>query len=378
MLMFLAWMGNDEEEMAGTFEQGRALAESRGDPRALGQLHLHYGIWRGLTRNDMADFGQHVRQAADLAEQVGDEGAAIAAAAGLALAGYIEGRVPDAIAIGKRALEPEPDDLRLGSEYWMPSPVVWLMGLTRNLEGLAGRPAEGLAGLERPIRLFRSQKSPLGPVIMHLWATQQAELVGDAAAAMAHAQQMREETQGLGVPGVSWAGSHFCLGIAQLLGGNSKEAVGSLERALALHDEAGGGPPVEVVGSWCRLAVAYADLGQTERARDTSSRGLASLRERRLPVFLTPALTMHAQVLRKTQGAEAREEIEASLTEAEALVESTGIRSWQPFIHVERAELARLVGDETTHERELHEAHRLFTEMGAIGHAKRVARELKS
>jgi hypothetical protein len=95
-----------------------------------------------------------------------------------------------------------------------------------------------------------------------------------------------------------------------------------------------------------------------------------------MPVYLVIALILHAQVLRKTQGAEAREAIEAALAEAGALVESTGIRGWQPFLHVECAELARLVGDATTRERELREAHRLFTEMGATGHVERLSAEL--
>ena len=33
-------------------------------------------------------------------------------------------------------------------------------------------------------------------------------------------------------------------------------------------------------------------------------------------------------------------------------------------------------GDDATQERELREAHRLYTEMGATGHAERLAREL--
>jgi hypothetical protein len=81
-------------------------------------------------------------------------------------------------------------------------------------------------------------------------------------------------------------------------------------------------------------------------------------------------------VLRKTQGAEAHAAIKGALAEAEDLIESTGIRAWQPFLHVERAELARLIGDETVWERELREAHRLFTEMGATGHVARLEREL--
>jgi hypothetical protein len=44
---------------------------------------------------------------------------------------------------------------------------------------------------------------------------------------------------------------------------------------------------------------------------------------------------------------------------------------------LERAELARLSGDEPTRERELCEAHRLFTEVGAPIRAAEVARELR-
>ena len=54
----------------------------------------------------------------------------------------------------------------------------------------------------------------------------------------------------------------------------------------------------------------------------------------------------------------------------------TGAKSYEPFLHVERAELARLTGDERARERELREAHRLFLEIGAPIRAEQVAREL--
>lgn len=38
---------------------------------------------------------------------------------------------------------------------------------------------------------------------------------------------------------------------------------------------------------------------------------------------------------------------------------------FKPHVYLERAELARLTGDEAGRERELREAHRLFIEMGA-------------
>ena len=54
----------------------------------------------------------------------------------------------------------------------------------------------------------------------------------------------------------------------------------------------------------------------------------------------------------------------------------SGAKSYEPFLHVERAELARLTGDEATRQRELGEAHRQFTEMGATARAEQMAKEL--
>lgn len=48
----------------------------------------------------------------------------------------------------------------------------------------------------------------------------------------------------------------------------------------------------------------------------------------------------------------------------------------EPFLHTERAELARLIGDKATREREFREAHWLFTEIGAPIRAAEVAKEL--
>ena len=58
------------------------------------------------------------------------------------------------------------------------------------------------------------------------------------------------------------------------------------------------------------------------------------------------------------------------------LIEQTGARLYTPQVHEQRAALADLSGDGAEAERELREAHRLYTGMGATGHAERVAREL--
>jgi hypothetical protein len=54
----------------------------------------------------------------------------------------------------------------------------------------------------------------------------------------------------------------------------------------------------------------------------------------------------------------------------------SGAKSYEPFLHVERAELARLNGDDTGRRQELHEAHSLFLEIGAPIRAEQVATQL--
>jgi len=58
-------------------------------------------------------------------------------------------------------------------------------------------------------------------------------------------------------------------------------------------------------------------------------------------------------------------------------VGETEARCREPIVHEISAELARLRADEATRERELRQAHRLFAEMGATGHAERLAKELE-
>lgn len=69
-------------------------------------------------------------------------------------------------------------------------------------------------------------------------------------------------------------------------------------------------------------------------------------------------------------------EMEATLVRASALVEETGAHCRTAPIEELRAELARTRGDRDSQDRNLREAHRLYTEMGATGHAERLAKEV--
>jgi len=83
-------------------------------------------------------------------------------------------------------------------------------------------------------------------------------------------------------------------------------------------------------------------------------------------------------VLRRADPTGARADIESALARAEALTEETGLLAHAPLIHLERAALARAHGDEATRQRELREAQRLFSEMGATARVEQVVKELQA
>jgi hypothetical protein len=128
-----------------------------------------------------------------------------------------------------------------------------------------------------------------------------------------------------------------------------------------------------VVNRWSVRAIALLGLGRPEEA-------LAEVRGSAVGAigrhFEAEAYVALAAILIRTLGAEARDEIESALEKSRALFDETGIRVRLPLLSVERSRLARVLGDDAKADRELREAWRLYTEMGATGHAKRLAAEI--
>ena len=122
------------------------------------------------------------------------------------------------------------------------------------------------------------------------------------------------------------------------------------------------------------LARAQLGLGDAATARVTAEEAIAVARRQGTRPYEIEA---HIVLGRALIHADARRgEVEATLDAELSLVEDTGARGYLPFIHLERAALARLLGDVTRRQRELAEAHRLLTEMAAPIRAEQVAREL--
>ena len=125
----------------------------------------------------------------------------------------------------------------------------------------------------------------------------------------------------------------------------------------------------ECYAPWVEAQLGVGDLRAARRAAEDAITGTSHS-------FLHGGESWLALARLRIRTDEARDDVEAALVKAAELLHEGGIRIHEPKLHEVRADLARREGDPAAAERELREAHRLFTEMGATGHAERVARKL--
>ena len=370
----LSWrLGLSEEEVVDTFERGRELAEKAKDPASLAGLHLHYAMYRGFSRTDVPGFVKHAREAAALAERTDDEGLLLAVGSSLSLAHFFAGNLKEAVAVGHRLLRVQPDDVAVGSEHWGFSPFAQLSGLTQCWDNWGGRPAGILEGLELPLRIARQQGSVELESYVQFWAVLAAESLGRADIALTRGRQSVETAERSGVP-VAVVYANFGLGIAHCVAESWADAAHCLERAVQVAREEETAQ-MEEPAFLARLGEAYAGLGDGARAKETVERALLLARERLLPLNEAIALLARVRVLRRIDGKDAREEIEEACARVETLADRTGFGSLQPFLHLERAQLAELTGDRIRREAELQLAHEHFERMGATAQLEAINRQ---
>jgi len=211
-----------------------------------------------------------------------------------------------------------------------------------------------------------------GWALMHF--TSLALIDGNVEAALPRVRQGVEIAERIGSP-YSRIWSYHMLGAALRLNGQWQEAIELHEQALCTARERRTGLEAEAF-FLAYLAEAYLAGRDLPRARTAAEAGVTAGRRTGARVFEQEAQRSLARVLLRQEGAVAAAAIRAALDRAEALIRETGAKNYQPFIHLERAELARLEGDAETRVRELREAHRLFLAMGAPIRVEQVERQL--
>jgi class 3 adenylate cyclase/tetratricopeptide (TPR) repeat protein len=370
-LLNFGWrLGMARERLQQLFEEGKALAIERGDVRE--QVRLHYAL--GLMEEEDARRALAIfRESLSLTDATGDPELLWSARTTLDWSLWLVGDLASALQVADEQVALGEVDPGLGRATLGISTAdsLWHRGVI--LADL-GRFREATEMFERA----RERAQRFGENEMASWVdlfwSRALVLAGDAAGALSTARRAIEATEKIGsVLGRQLA--YGTRGVALLLHVDWRGARESLEAALELGRQKSSGGfmrPYDVAA----LAEAHLGLGEDSRARRLAEEAIEIASRRGMLVAEVCAHLARARVWLAQGGVEARIEVEASLERASELVRSTGARSYEPQICVERARLAGLLSDDVGRQRGLREAHRLFVEMGAGGRAENVTREL--
>jgi adenylate cyclase len=358
-------VGLPREEADRIFHSGCELSTGDAGLAELARLHHYYGVFRGAGLADAEGQLEHARVAVELADRAEDRRTWLGASQGLVQALLYLNRFQEVVEVGEHVLARTSGE-SAGSGLFLVEGWRWFAA------ALLGHPREALDALEELLERPEMQTRLPTLVLSHFFAAHSARFLGDPARAQRHARRALRVAEEDGATGQLILAFEACGGAAYLCE-EFEEAARWMEAALSLIHETG--LLLEEGLAICNLARSLAHMGETERARETTDRALAV--SRKFPSYLGQNLGFCVDALLATEGASGRDRIAALVAETERWIDETGGEVWRPTNFRQRAELARLTGDETRRERYLREAHRLYTEMGATGHAERVARELE-
>jgi adenylate cyclase len=357
-------------EVDSVFAEGKALAEQTGDLRLLAILYNLYGNAKG-TAGDLRAYHELASEALRLAEGAGDA-VFRATIASDAHPFCWTGRLREALLLSEKAIALGPQDLSLGRDLFGVSAYLSALMFRGSALVEMGRLEEAAFDLDRASQHPAEQPTPF--IFSQTYHVVRAYRAGDAPAASTHARRALERAEEVAGP-VFQVLARVALGIALLANREWSAAEAAEQRALALARERRVGYGIT---AWALCFQAEARLGREDPrgALELADAALADARQGGARLFEMDALLTRARALLRLEGPSSAAEVERALAQASGLIDETGARSRAPVVHELSAELARLRGDLTTRERELREARRLFTEMGAAGHAERLAREI--
>jgi class 3 adenylate cyclase/tetratricopeptide (TPR) repeat protein len=376
-ILSFAWqIGVAPEDATAVFEEGRQRAERSGDRRSLANLHALYGAVRESRFNDNEGHLELARESVRLADETDHLETQLDALVGLVSAlGSSRGRLAEALATADRALALVAGG-RLGSTgLWLWNPALWIVNERARLLSWSGALDEARLDLERldeQVQLAR--EIPLKMQILQNRA-ETAELRGDANGALEQARRMAEQSEWFA--GTMWAPhAHAYLGRAHLLAGRIGEALEAFVQWEAATGDIGVGRSNFVLMHQPCMAQAHRRAGDLPRAHAIARQCAEETRAGKVGIHLAQADLELARVLLELEGPNS-EGFQRALAEAERLLDESGAHAFQPFLREVQAHRAALMHDPDTQQRELREARRLFTAMGATGHAERLAQELE-
>jgi predicted ATPase/class 3 adenylate cyclase len=373
IMTHLSRLGDPEDQAPRLFGEARELAARNGDPHVLSEALNAFGELRARAGavDEALDL---LLESIQRADQTNDIGLRVAVRNGPCVAYFQSARFRELLALAEECLGLARNDLELGTDRIGFSPSLGCWALHGGALCATGHLREGGAELDRALESARASQQLFSLAYCHNLLGFRCEFAGDAASALAHARASLDYSERAG----SHQGRVYAyagLGIASVLNNAYHDALEPLELALRIGKERRlGNYESRVLAA---MAAAHLGLGNGTKASELANESIAVSRRCGTRISEFSALLTQARALRETAGAKATREIEATLSEADAWLEMSGAKSYEPFLHVERAELARLIGDGAACDQEFRVAHRLFTEIGAPIRAAEVSTQLR-
>jgi tetratricopeptide (TPR) repeat protein len=370
--LHLCWrMGLSRDETRELLERGMAVADRIGNPSLRAKMLIPYAVICGVCGDDRERI-RWSRAALELARGQGDRELEISARVPLATALAWVGPLPEALDVIDEGLGASSPEENLGRRDWDLQPYAYLLAVRSFIAARLGDHETAQKDAERAVEMARRDGSSDDLLCSHHYASLSAGLRGDRKKALDHAIEALGAAKKRASPGTTTM-ALMAAGEAYLHGGALQDALEHLESAWPeeLPDE-GWRPRMSA------LAQAYLALGDLGKSRHWAERGLCACREGGHRLEASRVHLVMARLLLHPEVNGSREDIEAEIERADALTRESGARGLLPSVLEVRAELARREGDATEAGQMLREAHRLYTEMAATGHAERVARELEA
>jgi adenylate cyclase len=354
-------------DLAALIREGRELATRLGDPRAKANF-LMGAVTAVAGSLELADAIPLALEAAADADAAGDLifRLEVRARTGVFLASASPRLALEVAEVTESLLE---EARSAGTP--VPGPLAAILHQTRGLSlTTVGRYDEAHETLERARQLTAQAGVEIVLQMVNCLLAQNERDRGDVARALDYARQAIDLAERVGTAsGLVLA--HLVYGQALVLEGRFEEAQQALGRGLECADE--GGVRMLRSGILYALGNALAGLGRADEAVTLANEAIETSQ---VPMFTAHAHISRARALRLRDGLASAHEIEADLAAGAALVEEHGMRGVARAIHEERAQLAKLRGDEAGFRAELGRARDVAAELGASGHLERLEREL--
>ncbi|MGE3744026.1 MAG: adenylate/guanylate cyclase domain-containing protein, partial [Geminicoccaceae bacterium] len=360
-ILKFAWrQGMSDSRVEEVFRQAKALAVGRANINE--QLGLLYGIGchhmlGSSPRRSIPYFEESVA----LADPTGDPELRWVAREPFEVALWLLGELSRALRMNDEQIAFSEADPSIGIGSVIGFSTAFSFGHRGWILTELGRFDEASAAFQRCEELA-SRHGENDPMIMNdALHCGMLERAGDLDAALSLGRRAIETAE--------LCGNQFCLvlghlyyGVALTRMGEWHDARRTLEMGLAIarnHRAALFREPDLLAA----LAEAHAALGDVGRALDLAAEAIQIALRNEMPIAEVLGQLALARALRSQESTEVDTGIEAALNRAQALVVSTGARSYEPQICIEHARLSALRGEADLAQQHLREAYRHFSHM---------------